>query len=48
MIAPVNVAKSTMKRGLNFSCTYQSASARTRRPSASVLITSMVWPDMPM
>ena len=35
-----------MKRGLKRSCAYQSTSASTRRPSASVLSTSMVWPDM--
>ena len=46
MIAPVNVARSTMRRGLNCSWAYQSTSASTRRPSASVLSTSMVCPDM--
>jgi hypothetical protein len=46
MIAPVSVARSTMKRGLKRSAQYQSASASTRRPSASVLMTSMVWPDI--
>ncbi len=46
MIAPVRVARLTMKRGWNSSLQYQSASPSTRRPSASVLSTSMVWPDM--
>src|SRR3712207_6876511 len=44
-ISPVRVARSIMARGLNLSCVYQSASARTSRPSASVFKTSMVWPD---
>ena len=35
-----------MNAGLYFSFTYQSASASTRRPSASVLMISIVWPDM--
>ena len=35
-----------MNFGLNRSWVYQSASARTSRPSASVFSTSMVWPDM--
>ena len=34
-----------MNFGLKRSCTYQSTSARTRRPSASVLMISIVWPD---
>ena len=42
MIAPVNVARSTMNLGLKRCWQYQIASARTRRPSASVLITSTV------
>ena len=46
MIAPVSVARSTMNRGLNLSCAYHSASASTRRPSASVLMISIVWPDI--
>ena len=46
MIAPVSVARSTMNFGLNFLATYQSTSASTRRPSASVLMISMVWPDI--
>ena len=46
MMAPVSVARSTMNFGLKRSWQYQSASASTRRPSASVLITSMVWPDI--
>ena len=46
MIAPVRVARSTMNFGLKRSWQYQSTSASTRRPSASVLMTSMVWPDM--
>src|ERR1700710_2077443 len=45
MIAPVSVARSIMNFGSNFSCAYQSTSASTRRPSASVLITSIVWPE---
>ena len=44
MIAPVSVARSTMNFGLNFFATYQSTSASTSRPSASVLMISMVWP----
>src|ERR1700692_4878287 len=46
MIAPVSVARSTMNFGLNFFATYQSTSASTKRPSASVLMISMVWPDI--
>ena len=46
MMAPVSVARSIMSCGLKRSRQYQSASASTRRPSASVLITSMVWPDI--
>ena len=46
MIAPVRVARSTMNFGLKRSLQYQSASASTRRPSASVLMISMVWPDI--
>ena len=46
MIAPVSVARLIMNCGLKVSCVYQSASASTSRPSASVLMTSMVWPDM--
>ena len=46
MIAPVSVARSTMNFGLNFLVTYQSTSASTSRPSASVLMISMVWPDI--
>ena len=45
MIAPVSVARSIMDFGLKRSCTYQSTSARTSRPSASVLMISIVWPD---
>ena len=45
MIAPVSVARSTMNFGSNFCWQYQITSASTRRPSASVLITSMVWPE---
>src|SRR5271169_3502183 len=44
--APVSVARSIMNRGLKRSWQYHSASASTRRPSASVLITSTVWPDI--
>ncbi len=46
MMAPVRVARSTMNFGLNVLATYQSTSASTRRPSASVLMISMVWPDI--
>ena len=46
MIAPVRVARSTISCGLKRSWQYQSASARTSRPSASVLSTSIVWPDI--
>ena len=46
MIAPVSVARSTMNLGLNFFATYQSTSASTSRPSASVLMISMVCPDI--
>ena len=46
MIAPVSVARSIMNFGWKRFWQYQTASARTRRPSASVLITSTVWPDM--
>ena len=35
-----------MNCGLKRSCTYQSTSASTSRPSASVLMISMVWPDI--
>ncbi len=45
-MAPVSVARSTMNFGLNFFATYQSTSASTSRPSASVLMISMVWPDI--
>ena len=46
MIAPVRVARSTISCGLKRSWQYHSASARTSRPSASVLSTSIVWPDI--
>ncbi|MNS94836.1 hypothetical protein D3C72_1290630 [compost metagenome] len=46
VMAPVSVARFTMNFGLKRSLVYQSASARTNRPSASVLMISMVWPDM--
>ena len=46
MIAPVRVARSIMNCGLKRSWQYHSASASTSRPSASVLSTSMVWPDI--
>ena len=46
MIAPVSVARSTISFGLKRSCAYQITSASTRRPSASVLSTSIVWPDI--
>ena len=45
-MAPVRVESSTMACGLNFSWAYHMASHRISRPSASVLITSTVWPDM--
>src|SRR3981189_207781 len=46
MIPPGSVARCTMNFGLNFFATYQSTSASTSRPSASVLMISMVWPDI--
>ena len=46
MMAPVRVESSTIACGLNFSCAYHIASHRIRRPSASVLMTSTVWPDI--
>ena len=44
MIAPVNVARSIIAAGLNRSCAYHMTSHSTKRPSASVLITSTVSP----
>ena len=44
IIAPVNVAKSIIKLGLNFSSVYVNASASTNLPSASVFNTSIVCP----
>ena len=44
MIAPVRVATSTMDVAPAVFSAYTSASARVRRPSASVLFTSMVFP----
>src|SRR5215207_3149226 len=41
-IAPVRVARSIMNFGLKRSCAYQSKSANTSRPSASVLMISTV------
>ena len=46
MIAPVSVARSTTTSGPKVSCAHQIASHSTSRPSASVLITSTVWPFM--
>src|SRR6266404_4637799 len=46
MTAPVNVARSIIAFGLKRSWQYHSTSARTRRPSASVFKTSIVWPDI--
>src|SRR5476649_747611 len=46
MMAPVNVARSTMNFGLKRWAAYQITSASTRRPSASVLMISMVCPDI--
>ena len=46
MMAPVSVARSTMNFGLKRLAAYQITSASTRRPSASVLMISMVWPDI--
>ena len=43
MMAPVKVAISMTKRGLKRSA-YVNASARTRRPSASVFVISTVFP----
>ena len=42
IIAPVNVARSTISSGLYCSCVYHRASARTNLPSASVFNTSIV------
>ena len=44
IIAPVNVAKSTINCGLNFSSVNVKASAKTNLPSASVFKTSIVFP----
>ena len=46
MMAPVSVAKLIMNCGWNSFWQYQRMSASTKRPSASVLRTSMVCPDM--
>ena len=46
MIAPVSVARSTIVAGANSCCVQVIASHSTRRPSASVLMTSIVWPDI--
>ena len=48
IMAPVRVARSIMNFGLNRSWQYQRQSARTRRPSASVLRISTDWPDRDM
>ena len=45
-LPPVRVARSMTSLGLKVFCAYHKASASTRRPSASVLITSTVCPDM--
>ena len=45
-MAPVRVARSIITFGLKVSWQYHMASASTRRPSASVFSTSMVWPDI--
>ena len=42
IIAPVKVARSIIASGLYCSCVYQSASAKTSLPSASVFKTSIV------
>ena len=44
MMAPVSVAKSIIAAGLKRSCAYHMTSQSTKRPSASVLITSTVSP----
>lgn len=44
MQAPVRVARSIIASGLYFLTPYARASARIRRPSASVLVISMVFP----
>src|SRR6185369_10401827 len=46
MMAPVKVARSIIAAGLKRPRAYHRASASTSRPSASVLITSIVWPDI--
>src|SRR5260370_54365 len=46
VVAPVSVARSIMNFGLNRLLAYHSTSASTSRPSASVLMISMVWPDI--
>ena len=46
MMAPVRVARSMIARGEYVSWAYQSASASTSRPSASVLTISIVCPDI--
>ena len=44
IIAPVRVARSTIREGLKVRCVQVSASHNTSRPSASVLSTSIVCP----
>ncbi len=46
MMAPVSVARSIMNFGLKRCAAYQMTSASTSRPSASVLMISMVCPDI--
>ncbi len=46
MTAPVSVARLITAFGLKRSCAYQRQSASTMRPSASVLSTSIVCPDI--
>ena len=46
MIAPVSVARLITPVGSNRSCAYHRTSARTKRPSASVLMISTVSPFM--
>ena len=46
MIAPVRVARSIIAAGENLSCAYHITSLSTKRPSASVLSTSIVSPFM--
>ena len=46
IIAPVKVARSITKSGLNFFIVKYKASAKTNLPSASVFKISIVFPDI--